>query len=203
MCPDEKMFTEYLDDELEAEYRKLIDEHFMICPECGQLIRQLETVRQKMHIPVNKIDTENALGRVWAGLYSESDRRFSRRPRFVAVMMRAAVLVVFLAGGFFAGRVITSSSYGKFIIPAQTFELKEQKLEEVTNYLYHSNESGEKTDTDTSIVITEEELQKLVDLLSSRSAVMEVKISLPNESDFSIIGQPEIKRSSEIKRRKE
>ncbi|OPX33782.1 hypothetical protein B1H10_05075 [candidate division KSB1 bacterium 4484_188] len=48
-CDKFKMqFSNYLDGELSAFQRKELDEHFSICPDCSQTIRQMKIIQQSL-----------------------------------------------------------------------------------------------------------------------------------------------------------
>lgn len=200
MCPDEKMFTGYLDNELDSEFRRIMDEHFSVCTACGNKKNNMLALRQLMKSDIQKIDLEKAQSRVWTRLMDKNSCLSSKNTRISGFILKAAIIAAILSIGFLTGKLFNTVNSGKLKVPVQTLQLKEQKLEEVTDYLY--NRAGENTENNNSIIITEEELQQLVDLLSAHSGVMEVKISLPKEPDFSIIGKPEIIRTDRTKRGK-
>lgn len=48
-CDKFKMqFSNYLDGELSAPQRKELDEHFSVCPDCSQTIRQMKIIQQSL-----------------------------------------------------------------------------------------------------------------------------------------------------------
>ena len=58
MCPDKKMITSYVDCTLDEEYKKILDQHFDICPKC-----RLKAEKQKsVSGHLKSIDTVSDLG---------------------------------------------------------------------------------------------------------------------------------------------
>lgn len=198
MCPDKKMITSFIDNELENEYRLILEKHFEICSSCSGKIEKFANLKKELKFIEYDLDFIDSEKKVWyrinnkilnAADKSRNTFKMVPFPMFAA----AALLLMFFAGAFF----IKSGEKTVKTIPAQTVEIGETMLEEVKNYLYDS--SGEIAEN-TSIHISDKELQQLIDLLSSNSAEMEVTISLPNEPAFDIFGKPEMVRSDEYRR---
>lgn len=201
MCPDPVMLINYSDNLLSKEHRKIIDAHFTICSTCMNNISKITSsqIFFKNTSALDKHQLYTAEQNVWKKIqkHKSSGKNFlSLKLKLPLPIATAAAVLFVIIAVLFVG---TGGNDPDFPIPA-VVKYTEQDLEEVKNYIY--NTSNSIISEEASFNLSQTELEQLAVLLSEKSAVMEIKITLPSESSFDIHGAPEFIDSLEFRRNK-
>jgi anti-sigma factor RsiW len=185
MCVRDENLSAYIDDELNAEETRAVQEHLHTCGQCRARADALRRTKMKMQ----DADTGSGLPIAAAQerVRTAVERRISGKRRSLRrgvylplpAAVAAAALFFMLVGALIG--VSVGSSRGQPSVAGQA-------------------ESGE---SDAAIAAEaaaadRESLEELIRFLSSQGASLEVHIQLPSSSRFTVQGEPRLIRAAEF-----
>lgn len=181
-CPGADTLSAYLDREMESPWRELIERHIESCPDCRQAVQKLLRLRQLLHAD-REPDYRSSIERLRERLRIFSpDRRPGSEPfwkRKVAMPLPAAAAAVFLilCLGFLLAFVTGRADLRKMSI-----------------------KRGPAGTTEVQVAAPIEDLQLLLKSLDKQSQAQAIIITLPENSQFIMLGTPRIMRETEFTR---
>ena len=109
-CPKSKRISAYLDEELPESEKAALETHVQGCAQCGMALREMRSLRAAFAIVERHSAPYGFATRVMARTLELEKKK---TPWFVPFFIRfaeAAVLLVVITVGIFAGKIMTSSS---------------------------------------------------------------------------------------------
>ncbi len=190
MCVDDKELSAYIDGELSPQAQEAIAAHIEQCSTCSERFESMHGVSRLMRDSSEVADSEDRLARSWNRIDVSVRRRsgpsiWSRHLKLSAPAAAAAAFVLVLLGGlsaFFFGAIYSPDTGQPNGIPVVE---RSEEREEVS----FRKEKREPT---------RKEMEELIRFLSERGASIELKIELPQPSNFTVYGEPQLIRAADF-----
>jgi hypothetical protein len=188
MCPKDELISAFLDGEVEAPWEEKLKAHFAECGRCGRRLADMCSLRS-MLARDKEPDYRPAMQSVQRRLYfhraaAEADTRSGterelpfwkrkvRIPMPAAALLSLVLFILFASFFFFMGQNNTQMA-------KRGTELYNSQPVQVTVPI-----NGMKVD----------DLEVLLKLLNNKDFSQEVLMQLPDDSQFSVFGEPEIEK---------
>ncbi len=185
MCPKDEIISAYLDGEVETPWKEKLKEHFSECSKCAKRLSEIQSISYLLKQD-KEPDCQPALQRVHRRIYfhssesthriggqQEKDLPFWRRrvhiPMPAAVLLSVVLFILFASFFFFMGQNNTQMAH-------KGPELYNSQPIQVTVPI-EGLEAGD--------------LEVLLKLLNNKDFSQEVLMELPEDSQFTVFGEPE------------
>ncbi len=182
-CPTREMLSAFFDGEIELPWSERIRRHLDECAHCQAEITKLETLRQLLHSD-EEPDFKESLERTRFHLETTARPKLARKSPFwrnkISLPLPAAAAILFVALAM-GGMLIFLSTRPNFPFMSITRE-----------------PSGV---TEVQVAAPIEDLEQLLKSLDRQSVNQEILINLPEDTQFIIVGEPEMVRETEHSRR--
>ncbi len=185
MCPEDKLLSAYLDNEVPQPWADEMAAHIKTCAQCAGKIREYEslhTVFVQDTIPDTQLVEKKIYDSVMSEVSSHSRQCFWSRKIQVPVPALAAA-----AAGFFVMAALFFTTF----LPGASQSLGSRNLSDNSNQDYFSAE------------MTIEEFEALDDLFESQVSNGDVTMAIPDLPEMHIHGDPKIMRAVEYSRSRE
>lgn len=173
MCPDFKTLSAYFDGEIDLPWAKKIEEHLSECPKCKQKVKDFYTVRDFLR-SYREEELYGPMERIWQKISSSKrDIKYNSvwnkkvSIPFPAATAAACFVVIFGVLSIFSFVKVLKNDFGVMKITRNSYGITEVQVEG--------------------------SMQNIEDILASlekTSFTDEVTINIPQESQFSIVGEP-------------
>jgi len=177
MCPDDQILSQYFDGEVDLSTKEMIESHVDDCWRCRKRIEAFTNIRFKM-LEEDEIDIDSEKEQVYRKI--ENDYRFRQRKGFwdkkwlipAPVVVVSSIVICILFSALFVTLGMNQKN---------TIALKQQRA--------------------LHIQMNEIQLDDLNQFFDSQDFMIEAKMELPAQGDFSIMGEPQLLRAVDSKRR--
>jgi anti-sigma factor RsiW len=109
-CPNSKLISVYLDEELQGNERIALESHVQGCAECGAALQDMRSLRAAF---ANRPRYQAPYGFATRVMARTAEVERKKSPWYVPIFVRfaeAAVLMMVITVGIFAGRVMTNNA---------------------------------------------------------------------------------------------
>ncbi len=195
MCVDEKELSAYIDGELSRGKEDEVRLHIAECESCRERAETLRGLSGLIATSDGDLRTEQRREESWDRISVSLRRRTepplrSRRLHVPIPIAAAAAFLLVLAGGLSA------------VLSEKILDPRPQNLESIPVV---EREAGEEMTAfrEEQRDPSREEMEELIRFLSESGASVEVKIQLPQSSNFTVYGEPQLMRAADFPRIKE
>ena len=191
MCPKDEIISAYIDGEVETPWQDKLKAHFSECSKCAERLREMQSISQLLKQD-KEPDFKPVLNRVYKRIYFHSSEKrlgsgrrqekelpFWKRKVYIpmpaAVTLSVVLLILFASFFFFVGQNNTQmANKGQELYNTQPVQV-----------------------TVPIEGIEANDLEVLLKLLNNKDFGQEVLMELPEDSQFTVFGEPEF---SELKK---
>ncbi|MFO7850142.1 MAG: zf-HC2 domain-containing protein [Spirochaetia bacterium] len=200
MCKYERELSAYLDGELSSNESERLEEHLKECEVCNTKIESLKKLAGlTAAVTGTDLHTEERMERSRRRIVSTIERKprqkvWASRLSLSFPGAAAAALMLFFLGGVVAlgtGFILSDSEAGPSPKVSRTDEEPPKGETTVVS-------DGERTVLRGSEEPTREEMEELFRFLSEKGASVEIKIELPEPSNFNVHGEPQLIRATDF-----
>ncbi|MBN1798633.1 MAG: zf-HC2 domain-containing protein [Spirochaetales bacterium] len=185
MCPKDEIISAYVDGEVETPWTEKLKAHFSECAKCKARLKELQSMSQLLKHD-KEPDFKPALNRVYKRIYFHSSEKslgsgrqqekelpfWKRRvhiPMPAAVMLSVVLFILFASFFFFMGQNNTQmANKGQELYNTQPIQV-----------------------TVPIEGLEAKDLEVLLKLLNNKDFSQEVLMELPEDSQFTVFGEPE------------
>ena len=187
MCPEYEILSAYIDGEVPFPWNKQIEEHLSSCKTCSQKVESYRKVQASM-LQDSEPDYSPPMQRIWNKISElKQSNRYIRTP-----IWKKKISIPVPLAGVAAALVI-------FIGFLLVFNVMKSNPSSV-NIITHKDDGSM---TEVNITANDaEEIQALLRALESNSTPNEVIIQLPEGSTQFQVGEPELIRAVDFKRKR-
>ena len=193
MCVDDKDLSAYLDGELDKKKKAGVEAHLEECTVCRSRLDSLGRLANIGSPSEDEINRrkERTFSRISVAVERKPEPPVWRRKINLSLPLAAAAAVVLiLLGGL--GVTLTGITGSPDHVDTREIPVVEKEFDSSPFTLARKN--GEPT---------QEELEELFRFLSEKGASVEVKIELPQSSNFTVYGEPRLIKAADIPKSKE
>ncbi len=182
MCFDDTTLSAYFDGELEAVWKKRVEEHLASCPVCTAKIASFRKVTGILHeyrTPDFTLREDAVLERIHHALSSEKELGFWYRKVYLSktVMAVAAVSLILIGAGFF----MLSFREPASAVPAVA-------------------ERGPVYSSAKPELITADGMNSVIRFLNTQDKTVDITIDLPLDHHFQYLGEPQFLKEADFVR---
>jgi hypothetical protein len=185
MCPKDEIISAYIDGEVETPWKEKLKAHFSECSRCAERLKELQSVSSLLQQD-KEPDCEQALKRVYKRIYfhsSAEERNISRQQEKAIPFWKRRVHIPLPAALVF--------SVVLFILFASFFFSLGQNNTQMANkspVLYNTQPIQVTVPIEG---LEANDLEVLLKLLNNKDFSQEVLMELPEDSQFTVFGEPE------------
>ncbi|RPJ09493.1 MAG: hypothetical protein EHM28_01345 [Spirochaetaceae bacterium] len=191
MCPKDEILSAYYDGEIDSPWNTEIGQHLQTCSSCRARITSFQKIRERLaHEP---LEIEEPMQRVQKRLQES----------FAAAGLDASPHIYRSTSSFWKRQVpvpmpaLAAAAVVFFVLVAGVFFfLGKNDIAQVVK-----NQTGSEGVQNVQVYYSVDNPELLRKILTDRDYREEVIIELPEDNEFSIIGDPEIKRVTDVRGR--
>lgn len=181
MCPSGETLSAYMDNEVEGQWKKVIEDHLTHCPSCKHKLEEMIFTREQLALEAvpDFRDSQRRGRSCLAGLNSMQQVSFWRRRIALPLPAAAAAVLLMIILGFSTLLLSLRSDYRFMSIRTQPSGTSE-------------------------VLVTApiDDLERILKSLELNGSRQEIIIQLPKEPEFFMVGEAEMFRAAEYMRDK-